>query len=147
MPYAEGGWSGGSPTTGLALAASAGSAADADLAALVDARYDEAVALASDLFDYAELGYLETRSAERLAGYLENNGFRVESVPSPTSPRRSWRERGSGGPVIGILAEFDALARLVPSPGAASDSQSFPTHRARLAATICSAAPRPRRPW
>ena len=95
-------------TTGLALAASA---VDADLAALVDARHDEAVALASDLFDYAELGYLETRSAERLAGYLEGNGFSVERAVAGI-PTAFLGERGSGGPVIGILAEYDALPGL-----------------------------------
>ena len=102
-------------TTGLALAASAGSAADADLAALVDARYGEAVALASDLFDYAELGYLETRSAERLAGYLEGNGFSVEHAVADI-PTAFLGERGSGGPVIGILAEYDALPGLSQAP-------------------------------
>ena len=81
----------------------------------MDARYDEAVALASDLFDYAELGYLETRSAERLAGYLESNGFSVDRavVGIPTA---FLGERGSGGPVIGILAEFDALPGLSQAP-------------------------------
>ena len=100
---------------GLVLAATADSAADTDLAPLVDARHGEAVALASDLFDYAELGYLETRSAERLGGYLEANGFGVERGVAGI-PTAFLATRGSGGPVIGILAEFDALPGLSQAP-------------------------------
>ena len=63
---------------GLALSVAVDASADAELGPLVDARHDEAIALATDLFDYAELGYLETKSAERLAGYLGANGFSVQ---------------------------------------------------------------------
>ena len=100
---------------GLALSVSVGAVADADLTALVDARYDQAVALASDLFDYAELGYLETRSAERLADFLEGDGFSVERAVAGI-PTAFVAQRGSGGPVIGILAEFDALPGLSQAP-------------------------------
>ena len=55
---------------GLALAAPAAFSAESGLAPLVDAQREEAVALAMDLFDYAELGYLETRRTKRLASYL-----------------------------------------------------------------------------
>jgi len=90
-------------------------AADDDLAPLVDTRRDEAVALAMDLFDYAELGYLETRSSERLAGYLEGNGFSIERGVAGI-PTAFVASRGTGGPVIGILAEFDALPGLSQAP-------------------------------
>ena len=99
----------------LALSASVGADADADLTLSVDARHDEAVALASDLFDYAELGYLETRSAERLSGYLEDNGFSVERGVAGI-PTAFVAQRGRGGAVIGILAEFDALPGLSQAP-------------------------------
>ena len=100
---------------GLALSVSVRAVADADLTSLVDARHAEAVALASDLFDYAELGYLETRSAERLAGYLEGNGFSVERGVADI-PTAFVAQRGRGGAVIGILAEFDALPGLSQAP-------------------------------
>ena len=129
---------------GLVLTASAGSAAN-DLTPLVDARYDEAVSLASDLFDYAELGYLETRSAERLAGYLEGNGFSVERAVAGI-PTAFVAERGSGGPVIGILAEFDALPGLSQAP-VPRRQPVVPDAPGQLAATICLAAPRPPRRW
>lgn len=60
------------------------------------------------LWDYAELGYLETKSSTLLQDELRQAGFKVESGVAgiPTAFVASW---GSGGPVIGILAEFDAL--------------------------------------
>ena len=99
----------------IALSASVRAVADADLTSLVDARHDEAVALASDLFDYAELGYLETRSAERLASYLEGNGFSLERGVAGI-PTAFVAQRGRGGAVVGILAEYDALPGLSQAP-------------------------------
>ena len=89
--------------------------ANADVASSVDARRAEAVALATDLFDYAELGYLEVRSAERLSGYLEENGFDLERGVAGI-PTAFVASRGAGSPVIGILAEFDALPGLSQAP-------------------------------
>ncbi|MCE2390268.1 MAG: amidohydrolase [Proteobacteria bacterium] len=100
-------WLAGSPAAGFA--------AEADLAARVDALESEAVALATDLFDYAELGYLEQRSAARLADYLEGHGFAVERGVAEI-PTAFVARRGEGRPVIGILAEFDALPGLSQAP-------------------------------
>ncbi|MBY0421205.1 MAG: amidohydrolase, partial [Parvularculaceae bacterium] len=60
------------------------------------------------LWDFAELGYLETRSSELLQNELKAAGFKVESGVAgiPTAFVATY---GSGGPVIGVLAEFDAL--------------------------------------
>ena len=87
----------------------------ADIGDLVEQRRDQAIAIASDLFDYAELGYQETRSSARLAGYLEEAGFTLTKgvAGMPTSFIAS---RGAGKPVIAILAEFDALPRLSQAP-------------------------------
>ena len=59
----------------------------------------------------AELGYLEEKSTGRLQDFLKDRGFAVETglAGIPTSFLAS---RGSGRPVIGILAEFDALPGL-----------------------------------
>ena len=99
----------------LTLACPLAHSAESGLTPLVDARHEEAVALATDLFDYAELGYLETRSAERLAGYLESRGFTVEHGVAGI-PTAFVASHGSGGPVIGILAEFDALPGMSQAP-------------------------------
>lgn len=102
-------------TIALTLSASVVLSDESPLAALIDDRRDEAVGLASDLFDYAELGYLETRSTARLAGFLEGSGFSIERGVAGI-PTAFVASRGSGGPVIGILAEFDALPGLSQAP-------------------------------
>lgn len=86
-----------------------------DLAPGVEAQRSAAIALASDLFEYAELGYQETRSATRLASYLESRGFTVETGVAGL-PTAFVASRGKGGPVLGLLAEFDALPGLSQAP-------------------------------
>ena len=90
----------------LALPVRAGEIGD-----LVEERRSEAIAIASDLFDYAELGYQEVKSSARLATYLDEHGFAVAKgvAGMPTS---FIATRGKGKPVIAILAEFDALPGL-----------------------------------
>ncbi len=87
------------------------SAEDADgewLMEYIDAngdRYDE---LAMTIFDHAELGYLEEESSAALKSVLASEGFEIESEVAgiPTAFIASY---GQGEPVIGVLAEFDAL--------------------------------------
>ena len=86
-----------------------------DINSNVEALREDAIGLAQDIFDFAELGYLETRSAKRLGDYLQANGFVVESGAAAI-PTAFVAERGSGGPTIGILAEFDALPGLSQAP-------------------------------
>jgi aminobenzoyl-glutamate utilization protein B len=71
--------------------------------------------VAKDIWSYAELGFLETQSTERLQGVLKSEGFKIETGVSEM-PTAFVATYGSGGPVIGILAEFDAL------PGLSQDS-------------------------
>lgn len=67
------------------------------------------VALA--IWNYAELGYKEVKSSALLAETLRKEGFTVETgvAEIPTAFVATY---GSGQPVIGILAEFDALPGL-----------------------------------
>jgi aminobenzoyl-glutamate utilization protein B len=64
--------------------------------------------IAPQIWDYAEVGYLETRSSELLQSTLRGAGFAIEAgvASMPTAFVASY---GSGKPIIGILAEFDAL--------------------------------------
>ncbi len=73
--------------------------------------------VAKDIWSFAELGFLETKSSGELQKLLSDAGFKVETGVSgmPTAFVATY---GSGGPVIGILAEFDAL------PGLSQDSTS-----------------------
>ena len=61
------------------------------------ASYDE---LALDIWDFAELGYLETRSTQRLQQTLSKAGFEIQSGVAgiPTAFVASF---GEGEPVIG----------------------------------------------
>ena len=76
----------------------------------VDACADELFALACDIFDHPEHGRTEVYASDLLTRYLEEKGFTVERglADLPTSFRAVW-ERGSGGPTIGFLLEYDSL--------------------------------------
>jgi len=64
--------------------------------------------LALELWDYAELGYLEFRSSTKLQQVLAADGFEIQ-VGVAGIPTAFVASFGEGKPVIGILAEFDAL--------------------------------------
>ena len=86
-------------------------AADQRVLAEVEKERGAAIALADDIWAFAEMGYLETRSSHRLRTYLSASGFEVQSgvAEIPTAFVATY---GEGRPVIGILAEFDALPGL-----------------------------------
>jgi aminobenzoyl-glutamate utilization protein B len=64
--------------------------------------------IALKIWSYAEVGYKEVRSSALLQEQLRREGFRVEAgvAAIPTAFVATF---GSGQPVIGILAEYDAL--------------------------------------
>jgi aminobenzoyl-glutamate utilization protein B len=80
----------------------------AAVVAALDARSDHMTEVAMKIWTLAEPGYLETESSGLLQSELREAGFRVEAGVAgiPTAFVASW---GSGSPVIGVLAEFDAL--------------------------------------
>ncbi len=86
----------------------AGAAAEYDTQAFLDARFDETARLARALWEYAEVGYQEERSSALLQAALAAEGFDVQAgvAGMPTAFVASY---GGSGPVIAILAEFDAL--------------------------------------
>ena len=80
-------------------------------AASIQANYDAYKKIALSIWDYAELGYKERKSSALLQSTLKDNGFAVEAgvAGMPTAFVATY---GSGSPVIGILAEYDALPGL-----------------------------------
>lgn len=86
-------------------------AAEANLALRVEAQAEPAITLAQTLWAAAEVGYQEVASARALAEFLRAAGFAVEQgvAGMPTALVATY---GSGEPVIGVLAEFDALPGL-----------------------------------
>jgi aminobenzoyl-glutamate utilization protein B len=77
----------------------------------IDARCDEAWEDALHIWEWAEPGYQEVKSAALLSGTLEEAGFTVERGVADI-PTAFVASIGSGSPVIGILGEFDALPGL-----------------------------------
>jgi len=83
------------------------------------------------IWSYAEPGLEETRSSAELIGWLKESGFTVsEGVAGmPTAFVASY---GKGKPVVGILAEYDALLGLsqeaVPYPKSREDPSIVAGH-------------------
>jgi aminobenzoyl-glutamate utilization protein B len=81
----------------------------------VDGLSAEIEHMAQRLWDYSETALLEYESAEFLAALLQEDGFTVERGLAGM-PTAFVAEFGSGHPVIGILAEFDALPGVGNAP-------------------------------
>lgn len=80
----------------------------AEISALIDARSGEAANTARQLWEWAEVGYQEQKSSDLLKQSLKANGFKISSGVAGI-PTAFTAEFGKGGPVIAILAEYDAL--------------------------------------
>ncbi len=91
-----------------------------ETATTIQAGYDAYKKIALNIWDYAELGYKENKSSTLLQTTLKDNGFTVEAgvAGMPTAFVATY---GSGSPVIGILAEYDAL------PGISQDNSPTKT--------------------
>ncbi|MFT3680059.1 MAG: amidohydrolase [Ferruginibacter sp.] len=83
----------------------------ATASAAIQANYEQYKNIALQIWDYAEVGYKEVKSSAILQETLKDNGFVVEAgvAGMPTAFVATY---GSGKPVIGILAEYDALPGL-----------------------------------
>lgn len=68
------------------------------------------------VWNYAEFGYQEDRSAAKIQEVLRAEGFEVEAGLAGI-PTAFVGRFGSGRPVIGILAEYDALPELSQKAG------------------------------
>jgi aminobenzoyl-glutamate utilization protein B len=81
----------------------------------LQSNYEKYKTVALDIWDYAEVGFKENKSSLLLQNTLKENGFNVEAgvAGMPTAFVATY---GTGKPIIGILAEFDAL------PGFSQDS-------------------------
>ncbi len=85
--------------------------AQESIVSLVDLELDAGTELAETIWSHAEMGYLEEKSSTALQSFLSERGFRIEAgiAGIPTAFVASY---GEGEPVIGVLAEFDALPGL-----------------------------------
>ena len=82
--------------------------APTDVLQFIDGRREQTVDLAEALWNIAEVGYKEYQSSDLLQSALAAEGFEIEAgvADIPTAFVASF---GSGEPVIGVLAEYDAL--------------------------------------
>ncbi len=87
----------------------------------IDTRSAQTSKLARTLWEHAELGYIENDSSALLQKTLADEGFKIDAgvADIPTAFVASY---GNSGPVIAILAEFDAL------PGINQDATSTRSH-------------------
>jgi len=81
---------------------------------IIDKNKERFSEVALDIWEFAEMGYLETKSSELLANELQKEGFKITKNVA-NIPTAFIAEYGSGGPIIGILGEFDALPGLAQS--------------------------------
>jgi len=81
----------------------------------IDARSAEYASIAHKIWEFAEVGFQETKSSVLLQETLKKEGFTIQQgvAEMPTAFIATY---GSGKPVIGILGEFDAL------PGVSQDA-------------------------
>lgn len=97
--------------------------ADTQIDALSDRAADFAIkqqaagiALADKLWGLAELGYLEYQSSAELQTYLGEHGFAIEAgvggIPTAFVATFHSGTAAAAGPVVALLAEFDALPGL-----------------------------------
>jgi aminobenzoyl-glutamate utilization protein B len=77
----------------------------------IQLKYNEYKNIALQIWNYAEVGYKEVKSSALLQKTLTDNGFDVKAGVAEI-PTAFVANYGSGKPVIGILAEFDALPGL-----------------------------------
>ena len=93
--------------------------------AAIDKKADLICDAADHIWEYAELSLMEDRSAEYYCGVLEKEGFQVEKgiCGIRTAFSASF---GSGRPVIGILAEYDALSGLSQEGGSLEQKEITP---------------------
>lgn len=112
------------PGSGAALEATQ-PAAKATAIGWIDQNAETLQQINRNIWTWAETGLEETKSSEELQNALRANGFTVEAgvAGMPTAFVASY---GSGEPVIGLLAEFDAL------PGLSQDA--VPERQARAGA-------------
>jgi aminobenzoyl-glutamate utilization protein B len=89
----------------------ANKAIDDAIVSHLDSIRGDLVSMNQVIWTFAEVGLQEHRSAARLVGALKKAGFKVTEEVSGM-PTAFVAEYGSGSPVIGILAEYDALPEL-----------------------------------
>ena len=78
----------------------------------VDAIAGEIIAIADAVWKHAEIAFKETKSVEIMKNAITKRGFRIVQDGIGDLSTAFVAEYGKGKPVVGILAEYDALPGL-----------------------------------
>jgi aminobenzoyl-glutamate utilization protein B len=99
----------------------------AEISKIVESRQEKFWKISDAIWSYAELGLEEYKSSKLLADRLEESGFKVDRAVAgmPTAFVASW-SHGTGKPVIGFLAEYDALPMLSQKMGSPTQDPVVP---------------------
>ena len=96
----------------IALVFSISTLADSSLDSSINKHQETFEEVAMKIWDWAEVGYQEYKSSELLQSELAAHGFTITKGVADI-PTAFIAEYSNGGPVIGILGEFDALPGLM----------------------------------
>lgn len=99
---------------------------------MIEKYREKLIKLNADIWDYSEIRFNEYRSASAIKGLLEEEGFTIASglAGIETAFTATW---GKGEPVIGFLAEYDALSGMsqeacLPEPKPREDGKNSNGH-------------------
>jgi len=92
-----------------------------EIVKVVESKQEKFWRISDAIWSYAELGLEEYKSSKLLADTLEEAGFKVDRgvAGMPTAFVAAW-SNGTGKPVVGFLAEYDALPMLSQKAGSAT---------------------------
>jgi len=77
---------------------------------ILEARKDEIIAFGKDIFDHAELGYKEVRTAGKFVEEMNKLGLSCEEGWAITGVKSYLKEKGTTeGPTLAVIGEMDAL--------------------------------------
>ena len=98
-----------------------------EIAKSMESRQEKFWKISDAIWSYAELGLEEYKSSKLLADTLEETGFKVDRgvAGMPTAFVASW-SHGTGKPVVGFLAEYDALPMLSQKAGSPTQDPLIP---------------------
>jgi aminobenzoyl-glutamate utilization protein B len=83
---------------------------------LIDRKAQAFTALSDQVWDFAEIRFGLKQSADAICAALEGEGFKIERGIAGMAHAfiATW---GNGGPVIGVLGEYDALPGISQEAG------------------------------
>lgn len=84
----------------------------------IDQNREKIIAFARDIYDHAELGYKEYRTAGKFVEALRDTGITEIQEKLAVTGVKGYLSGGQEGPTVALIGELDALAfPTMPMPG------------------------------